>query len=160
MYSRLGVGFRVLLLAGHLPPHNILSNIILLPKVEEFPNLSGPLRPKTFRQYFIRQPSDLLITFLHNHHTQHGDIRTDNAASNGLALALACTTGAVTRVSVGEEELDTVWEEDTLFHWESLFVISTRDTEDVSFPFVADRVSGDFLGDFLFVEDTTVMISG
>ena len=154
-YSRLGVGFRVLLLAGHLPPDNVLSNIVLLPKVEEFPNLTRPLRPKTFRQRVIRQPSNLLVTFLHNHHTQHSNIRTDYAAANGLALALSFTTGAVAGVSVGEEELDTMWEEDTLLHWESLFVISARDTEDVSFPFVADGVCGDFLRDFLVVEDTT-----
>ena len=47
-------------------------------------------------------------------------------------------------------------EEDTLLHGETLFVVSTSDTEDVTLPFVTERVSGDFLCDPLLVEDTAI----
>ena len=59
-------------------------------------------------------------------------------------------------MTVGEEETDTVGEEDTLLHGETLLVVSTSDTEDVTLPFVTERVSGDFLCDPLLVEDTAI----
>jgi len=56
-------------------------------------------------------------------------------------------------VAVGEEEFDTVREEDTLLHGETLLVVTTGDTENVAFEFVAEAVGGDLLGDLLVVED-------
>ena len=53
---------------------------------------------------------------------------------------------------VGEEEADARGEEDTLLHWETLFVVPACDAEDVAFPFVAEGVALDFLRDFLVVE--------
>jgi hypothetical protein len=57
-------------------------------------------------------------------------------------------------LAIGKEELDTVRKEDTLFHGESLFVVAACDAEDVTFPFVAEVVGRDFLGDFLLVKDS------
>jgi hypothetical protein len=57
-------------------------------------------------------------------------------------------------MAVGKEEADAVWDKDTLLHRETLFVVTTSNTEDVALPFVADCVGGDFLGDLLVVEDT------
>jgi len=59
-------------------------------------------------------------------------------------------------VAVCEEEADTLREEDTLFHGETLFVVTAGDAEDVSFPFVAEGVAGNFLGDLFVVEDAAV----
>ena len=56
-------------------------------------------------------------------------------------------------MAVGEEETDTVRDEDALFHGETLLVVPAGDAEDVAFEFVAESVARDFLGDFLFVED-------
>lgn len=33
----------------------------------------------------------------------------------------------------------------TLFHWETLLVITTSDTEDVALPFISEMISWDFL---------------
>jgi hypothetical protein len=41
-----------------------------------------------------------------------------------------------------------------LFHWETLFVVTARDTEDVTFEFITDGVGGDFLRDTLVEEDS------
>lgn len=46
-------------------------------------------------------------------------------------------------------------EKDTLLHRETLLVVSTSDTEDVTLPFVTQRVTWNFLGHFLVVEDAT-----
>jgi len=59
-------------------------------------------------------------------------------------------------VAVGEEELDAVGEEDALVHWEALFVVAACDAGDVAFPFVAEWVEGDFLGETLVVQVAAV----
>jgi hypothetical protein len=48
-------------------------------------------------------------------------------------------------------------EENALFHWETLFVVPACDAEDVTFPFVAKGVAGDFLRDFFVEEDTAFL---
>jgi hypothetical protein len=151
---RLGIGFGIFLLTAlHFSPDNILPNIILLPQVEELPNLGSPLRSQSLRQYIIRQTGNFTFTLLHDNQTQHGDIRADDATPDGFALALTRTAGTVAGMAVGEEESDSVGEEDTLFHGESLFVITACDADNVTFPFVTNGVDRDLLGDFLLVKD-------
>jgi len=138
-FGCLGIRLGILLLrALHLPPDDILPNIILLAQVEELPNFSSPLRSQSLRQNIVRQPCNFALTLLHNDQTQHGDIRADDATPDGFALALTRAAGPIAGVAVGEKELDSVGEEDTLFHGESLLVVTACDTEDVSFPFVAE----------------------
>ena len=43
-------------------------------------------------------------------------------------------------MSVGEEESNSVREKDTLLHGETLLVVSTGDSENVSLPLVTDAV--------------------
>jgi hypothetical protein len=57
-------------------------------------------------------------------------------------------------VPVCEEKLDTVGDENTLLHGEALFVVTACDTEDVAFPFIAEKVGCDFGRDFLVVESS------
>jgi len=154
-FGCLGIGFGIFFLTAlHFSPDNILPDIILFPQIKELPDLSSPLRSQSLRQYIIRQTSDFTFTLLHDDQTQHGYIRADDATPNGFALALTRTAGTVAGMTIGEEEFDSVGEEDSLFHGESLFVITTCDTDDVTFPFVTNGVDRDFLGDFLLVEDT------
>ena len=75
-----------------------------------------------------------------------------SGAAGAVAQVLAGAAGAAARAPVGEEEADARGEEDTLLHWETLFVVPACDAEDVAFPFIAERVALDLLGDFLVVE--------
>ena len=54
------------------------------------------------------------------------DIRSDDASADRLALALAGAAGAVARVALGEEEADTVRDEDTLLQRETLLLNSPK----------------------------------
>jgi len=158
-FGCLGIRFGILLLTAlHLPPNNILPDIILLAQIEELPNLSRPLRSQSLRQHIIRQARNLTLTLFHDDQTQHSNIRSDDAAPNGFALALARAAGTVAGVAVGEKELDSVGEEDTLFHGESLFIVTACDAEDIALPFVAERVSGNLLGDFLIIENAVSLL--
>jgi hypothetical protein len=58
-------------------------------------------------------------------------------------------------VTISKEEADTVRDEDTLLHRETLFVITTRDAEDIALELVANGLSGDFLRQFLVIKHAT-----
>jgi len=57
-------------------------------------------------------------------------------------------------VVVGQEEFDTVGKEDALHHGETLLVVTTRDTENITLPFISKDICLNLLGDLLFEEDT------
>ena len=46
-------------------------------------------------------------------------------------------------------------DEDTLLHRETLFVITTRDAEDIALELVANGLPGDFLRQFLVIKYAT-----
>lgn len=115
----LGVRLSTLLLSCDLSPDHKLPNIVLLAQVEEPPDLGGPLGSQSFRQDGIGQTGDLGFSLLDDHDREDGDIAVDDAATDGLSLAFTGSAGAVTGVTVGEEETGTVREKDTLFHGET-----------------------------------------
>lgn len=153
-HSRLSVRLRVLLLrALNLAADNILPHVVLLGQVEEPADLRRALRSEPLGNNGVRQAGDVAIALLDDHAGEDGDVRANDAAAHGLSLALTCAARAVARVSVGEEEADTVREENTLLHREALLIVSTGDAEDVALPFVAERVGGNLGRHLLVIED-------
>lgn len=65
----------------------------------------------------------------------------------------ACTSRAITLkraiLTVGQ---------DTLFHWETLFVVSTSDAENVSLPFVTEMIGLNLSAHSLLVEHTEFQV--
>jgi hypothetical protein len=57
-------------------------------------------------------------------------------------------------VLVGQKKSDTVGEQDTLHHGETLLVVTTGDAENVTLPFVPKDVCVDLLRDLLVEEYT------
>ena len=143
---RLGVWLRsFLLLAGDLPSDDKLAHVILLLEVEEFADLGRTLGAEAFGEDGVGEAGNLLLALLNHDEGEDGNVGTNDAPANRLALALASATGPVAGVPVREQESDTMREEDTLLHWETLFIISPCDAEDVALEFITDRVSRDFL---------------
>ena len=156
-YARLGVGLRVLLLGAlDFSPNNVLADVILLGEVKEAADLGRTLGAEALGEDGVGQSGDLVLALLDDNDGKDSNVGTDDAAANGLALALTGAAGAVARVAVREEEADTVGEEDALLHGEALLVVAAGNTEDVALPLVAEGVSRDLLGDTLVVEDTAV----
>lgn len=136
--SRLGVRLGVLFLrALDLPSDNILSHIVLLAQVEELSDLGRTLGTESLGEDVVGQIGDLTLTLLDDDEGEDGNVGTDDAPTDGLALALTLATGTIARVSIGEEETDTVGKQNTLFHGEPLLVVPTRDTDDVTLEFIA-----------------------
>jgi len=76
-----------------------------------------------------------------NHIGETGDISVTLLDD---ALALTSAAWAVAGVSVGEQKADTGWVHDSLLHWETLLVVTTGDSEDISLEFISNAVTWNF----------------
>ena len=127
---------------------------------EELANVVGTLGSETLGDGGVSETGEVLLTLLDNGDGEDRHVGTDNATADGLALTLTGAAGAVARVTLGQQEADTGGEEDTLLHGETLLVVTSGDTENVTLELVAERVDGDLSRDALIVKDATVQSSG
>ena len=84
-----------------------IPNIILLGQAKESSDLGGSLGTEAFGVDHIGEARDITLALLDDRQSQDREILTDDAATDGLALAFTGTTGSVAGVAVGKEELDT-----------------------------------------------------
>jgi len=154
-----GVGLSVLLL-GRLdfPSDDVFPDIVLLGEIEESPDFSRSLGTESLGKDIVGQTFNLAFSLLYDDQTENSNIGANDAAADGLASAFTIPAGAVARVTVREEESDTGGEENTLLHGETLLVISTSNTEDVTSPFGTKSVTLDLLRDPFVVEDTSASL--
>ena len=134
--------------------NDVFPDIVFLGEVEESANLGGSLGTEALGQNDVGQSGDLLLTLLDDNEGENGDLGADDAATDGLALALTASARAEAGVAIGKEQTDTVGDENTLLHGETLLVVTTGNSENVTLPFIAQRVARNFLRDPLVVEDT------
>lgn len=85
----------------------IIPNIILLGQAKESSNLSGTLGTEAFGVDRIGETWDITIALLDDRKSEDRKILTNDAATDGLALAFTGSTGSVAGMAIGEEELDT-----------------------------------------------------
>ena len=123
--------------------------IVILGEAEEAADLGGALGAEALGVDDVGEAGDVLVALLDDGKGQDGHVHADNAAVDGLALALAGAAGAVAGVAVGEQELDAAGDHDALLHGETLLVVSAGDAEDVALELVADGVAGHFLAHLL-----------
>jgi hypothetical protein len=153
-FGGLGVRLGILLLgARNLSPDHILPHIILLRQVVQLPDLGRPLWAKPLGKWVVGEAWDIVVALLDDDQGKDSNIGPNDAATDGFALALTLAAGPVAGVAVGEKEFDAIGEENTLFHGETLLVISAGDTEDIAFPLIAYGVGRNLLCDFLIIED-------
>lgn len=117
--------------------------IIILGEAKELADLGGALGAETLGVDGVGDTWDVLLALLDDGEGEDGEVHGDDAAADGLALALAGAAWAVAGVAVGKEEADTGWVHDTLLHWEALLVVSTGDLEDVALELLSDGVTWD-----------------
>jgi hypothetical protein len=138
----------------NLTSDNKLSNVILLGQTKELSNVVGSLWSQSLGGGGVGQSLNVSFTLLDNGQRQDSQVLANNASSDGLSLALTSSSWSVTRVSLGQQQLNSGWVHDTLFHWETLLVVTTGDSEDVALELVTNRVTFDFLAHTLLVEDS------
>jgi hypothetical protein len=117
--------------------------IVILAEAEEAADLGGTLGAEALGVDGVGQAGDVLLALLDDRESENREVGADDAAADGLALALAGAAGAVARVAVGEEEADTAGGNDTLLHRETLLVVAAGDADNVALPLIAKGLGRD-----------------
>ena len=127
--------------------------IVILAEGEETANLGGALGAEALGVDDVGDTGDVVVSLLDDGESEDGQVHADDAATDGLALALTGAAGAVAGVALGQQKSDTGRVHDTLLHGETLLVVSTGDAEDVALELITEVVAGDFSA-HLFEEST------
>ena len=154
----LGVDLLALTLWLNLTADNVFTDIILLGEPKELSNLGGTLGAQSLWVDHVGDAWNVVLSLLDNAQSENGQIHGDDASTNGFTLALTSSAWAVARVALREEKADTGWVHNTLLHWETLFVVTTGNLEDVSLEFFSDRVSWNLSAHSLVHEDTELAL--
>jgi len=147
----LGSALGVLLGGLQLSSDDKVSDIILLVEVEELSDLVGSLGSQSSVDDGVGEAGNVVVTLSDDNGGKYGEIVAGDATSNGLSLSLSLSAAGVAGVAVLEEESNSMSDEDTLLHAETLFVLTSGDSKDVALEFLAERVGGDLVGDSLLV---------
>jgi hypothetical protein len=115
--------------------------IVFLGETKELADLGSALWTETFWVNDICDAWNLGITLLDDAERKNGKIHGDDASTDGFTLALSGSAWAIARVSLREKKTNTGWVHDTLLHWETLLVVTTGNSEDVSLELVSDGIS-------------------
>lgn len=132
--------------------------IVLLAETEEAADLGGTLGAEALGVDDVGQAGDVAVALLDDGQSEDGQVAADDAAADGLTLALTGSAGSVAGVAVGEEESDTGRVHDTLLHGETLLVVSTGDAEDVALELITEVVAGNFLTHLERGQNTSVYL--
>lgn len=98
--------------------HDKLADIIFLGQVEESSNFSGSLGAETTRKDGVGQSGDVVLALLDDDEGQGGNVGGDDATADRFTLALTNTTGAEARVTLAEQQANSLGCQDTLLHRE------------------------------------------
>jgi len=124
---------------------NESSWIVGLLEIEQFTNSGGSLGTSSSWFLIIGQTFDFSFTLLDNCKSQNGEIVSDDAASDGLSLSFTGSSWSEAAVSLFHEDSGSASDEDTLFHGESVLIVSSGNFEQVALEFVTKFISSDFL---------------
>jgi len=142
----------VLLVGLQLSSDDKVSDIVLLVQVEELSDLVGSLGSESSVDNGVGQAGDVVLALSHDNGGEHAQVVVDDATSHRLSLSLTSSTASVAGGTVLEEESNSMSAEDTLFHAETLLVLTTGDPEHVALVLVSEWISGNLVGDSLLVE--------
>jgi hypothetical protein len=149
------LGLRLLVALGReLSADDKLSDVVLLAESEHLADLGSSLWSQSLWHSRVGQAWQFSITLLGDDQGEDSHVWSNDATADGLALAFTSAARSVARVTLAEEETDTVWNQHTLLHRETLLVVTTSDLEYVALEFVSDGVSLNFSGHSLVIEDT------
>jgi len=130
------LGFFTILLFGdlllNLSHDDVLSNIILLSKSERLSNVANSLWSESSWSLRISESWNLTLTFNQNFEEDSSKIWSTNATSNWLSLSLTSSSWSVKSGSLSHQNSDSTVDKNTLLHGESLFIISTGDSQSVT----------------------------
>jgi len=142
----------------NLSSNNELTDIVFLGETKELADLGSALWTETLWVDDICDAWDFGLSLLDDAECEDGKIHGDDASTDGFTLALSSSAGSVAGVSLGKEKADTSWVHDTLLHWETLLVVATGNSEDISLELVSDGVTRNLCAHSLVHEDAQLLL--
>merc|ERR1712176_208431 len=131
---------------------NVLSNRVTFVQSEELSDVVSSFGSKSSWDLFVSESLDFAITLFDNDQVKNGQIVVNDATTDGFSLTFTGSARSVAFLSFLQKKLHTTDSTNTLFHGESLFVVSSSDTENVAGPFSTEVVGCDFLSHSLVIE--------
>merc|ERR1740123_1914817 len=131
-----------------------------LPRPNSLADLRGSFWAQSVGDIDVGKSGDFLVALLQHDESQHGDIRTNFATPHGLSLTLTLSSGAIARLAFSQKETDSGVGKNTLFHGESLLVISAGDFEHVTSEGRLQSFSFDFAGNTKIVKGIQLGLVG
>lgn len=136
---------------------NVSLDIIeFLVKVEVLDDSVSSLLSKSVGEFNIGESSNFLISLGNNSEHDNGKVGSGDATSHGFSLTFTSSSGSESCSALSEKDSGSTVDQDTLFHWETLLVISSGDSEDVTFEVFSHEFSIDFLAHTAIIEGTNV----
>lgn len=154
----LGVGLLALTLRLDFATDDELADIIFLAETKEAADLGGTLGAQALGVNGVGDTGDVVVALLDDAESKDREIHSDDAATNGLPLALSSAAGTVAGMALGQKKGHTSRMHNTLLHGETLLVVASGDLEDVALELITNRVSWDFLTHAAVHEDTELAL--
>jgi len=155
----LGVLLATLLLVGALASNDVLVDVILVAEVEQLADLAGTLGTNTAGDNLVSEAGDLLLTLLHDDAVEHGKIVGNDATTNSATTTDTITTTTTIADNAGlKEKTNTVVDEHTLLHGETVLIVTTSDTENVALELITKRRGINLITDAELHEDTELLL--
>ena len=111
---------------------DVLGNVVMLCQVEKLADLGGSLWSELAWKNRVGESFNFSISLLDDDKRKGGHVGVNDASADGLSLALSTLTLTVAGLSFLQKKTDTSVGENSLLHWESLFVVSPSDSDDIS----------------------------
>jgi len=147
----LGSGFGVIFVSFQFSSDDKRSDIVFLFEVEELSDFVSSFWSQSSVNNGVGQTGNVVFTLSDDAGGENSQIVVNDATSDGFSLSFTRSFAGVSRSAFLHEKSNSMSDEDTLFHGETLFVFTTGDSKDVTFEFIAQWIGGDFVGDSLFV---------
>jgi len=152
------LGDSLAVLSGDWATDNVLPDIIVLGEVKQATDLAGTFGPKTTGDGVVGKARNFLLTLLDDGQVEYAELSIDDTSTDRFPLALSATTGAVAAVSLGQKKTHTGVGKDTLFHGESLLVVSSSNAQTVTLPFITKLISSYLSSNTFVVEDAELAL--
>ena len=97
-----------------------------------------------------------MITDLNDGEEKSGKICSNDASSDRFSLSFTGSSWSVGGVTFAEKKSDSALNHNALLHWETVLVVTTSNSEDVSLVLISHRVAWNLVAQFFVVENGTV----
>ena len=109
-----------------------LSNLTYLFEVEELSDFVSSFWSQSSVNNGVGQTGDVVFTFSDDAGGENSQIVVNDATSDGFSLSFTSSFAGVSGLAFLHEKSNSMSDEDTLFHGETLFVFTTGDSKDVN----------------------------